>query len=238
MFERAHHQRIYNVLQSLDSAFLEHTACYFGGGTAIVLALGEYRESVGIDFLCASADGYRALRSAVFERGLHDLFSTPPQLLRDHRADRYGIRAVLAVDNVPIKFEIIHEDRIALTGERDPRLGVPVLARADLYGEKLLANTDRYADNATANRDIIDLAMMIEHWGPVPESAWRKARQAYGQSIDHAFENARVRLQNPGHLAACLRRLHMDTADYQQRITRALRLSSEWTPSTTSSPSP
>lgn len=224
MFRRPHHQRIQRVLQTLDSAFLEHSQCYFGGGTAIVLALGEYRESVDIGLLCASSEGYRLLRSAVFERGLADLFTSPPRLLRELRADRYGIRAILAVDDTPLKFEIIREDRIALSGELDQTLGLPVLSLEDRYCEKLLANTDRYADKATANRDMIDLAMMIESWGPIPETAWSKARQAYGNSVDQAFEQARRRLQQTGYLTACLQRLHMDSDDFSQRIALALGL--------------
>jgi len=31
---------------------LVRCGCLFGGGTALVLQLGEYRESVDIDFLC------------------------------------------------------------------------------------------------------------------------------------------------------------------------------------------
>ncbi|MEH0072719.1 nucleotidyl transferase AbiEii/AbiGii toxin family protein [Pannonibacter sp. Pt2-lr] len=45
----------------------------FGGGTAIVLQLDEYRESVDIDFLCASQEGYRLIRQAVFGAGLAGL---------------------------------------------------------------------------------------------------------------------------------------------------------------------
>ena len=69
MFDLPHHQRIAQLLRGLDGVFLEKAHCYFGGGTAIALALGEYRESVDIDFLCASTDGYRVLRAAVFDGG-------------------------------------------------------------------------------------------------------------------------------------------------------------------------
>ncbi len=224
MFERPHHQRIHQVLQALNRSFLEHTRCYFGGDTAIVLALGEYRESVDIAFLCASAEGYRLLRTAVFESGLSKLFTHAPKQLREIRADRYGIRTVLLVEEMPIKFEIVREDRIQLAGKLDPRLGLPVLALEDRYCEKLLANTDRYADKAAANRDIIDLAMMIEAWGPIPRSAWIKARQAYGNSVDQAFEKACARLQQPDQLADCLKRLHMESTDFSQRIAQSLGL--------------
>jgi hypothetical protein len=51
MFERPRHQRIHEVLLSLDAAMLREHRCYFGGGTAIVLKRDEYRESLDIDFL-------------------------------------------------------------------------------------------------------------------------------------------------------------------------------------------
>jgi len=60
MFERPHHQRIGKILHAFNAALLHETKCYFGGGTAIVLSLDEYRESLDIDFLCASNDGYQA----------------------------------------------------------------------------------------------------------------------------------------------------------------------------------
>lgn len=62
MFERPHHQRIAHVLAALDGALLRERGCLFGGGTCIALRFGEYRESVGVDFLVSDADGYRDLR--------------------------------------------------------------------------------------------------------------------------------------------------------------------------------
>ena len=57
MFERPHHQRIARVLESLDARLLLKNRCLFGGGTAIALAHGEYRESLDIDLICSSIDG-------------------------------------------------------------------------------------------------------------------------------------------------------------------------------------
>ena len=48
MFERPHHQRIAQVLLTLDGSLLREHCCLFGGGTAIALCYGEYRESVDI----------------------------------------------------------------------------------------------------------------------------------------------------------------------------------------------
>jgi Nucleotidyl transferase AbiEii toxin, Type IV TA system len=87
MFERPHHQRIEKLLKALDGSFFASVHCYFGGGTAIALALGEYRESVDVDFLCSSMDGYRTLRAAVFDGKLGPLARQPLTLLRELRVD-------------------------------------------------------------------------------------------------------------------------------------------------------
>lgn len=62
MFERPHHQRISTVLYALDGCLLLENNCLFGGGTAIALRHGEYRESVDIDFLVSDVGNYRNLR--------------------------------------------------------------------------------------------------------------------------------------------------------------------------------
>jgi hypothetical protein len=212
MFKRDHHNRIQALLSSLNTEFLTEHKCYFGGGTAIVLALDEYRESVDIDFLCASQDGYRELRNTIDNASLGKIFSRPVELARDVRADRYGIRTFLRVDNVPVKFEIVSEGRIQIDGAVNPATGVPTLARADMYAEKLLANADRYRDKAVASRDIIDLAMMIGHWGATPEAAWEKVRKAYGPSADRAFEGAIDMVSDRAYLSQCLAKMHMAPA--------------------------
>lgn len=218
MFDLPHHQRIAKLLRALDGAFLEKARCYFGGGTAIALALGEYRESVDIDFLCASTDGYRELRAAVFDGGLGPLAVAPLKLLRDLRADQYGIRTFIEVEGVAIKFEIVREARIDLGGALDPTLGVPVLAREDLFAEKLLANADRSNDRSTWSRDAIDLGMMVSTWGPVPASAWEKTRRAYGAAVDAGLVNAIRRLDEPAWLAACAEAMHLSAPNAQRAL--------------------
>lgn len=59
MYNRPRHQAIDKILKSFNSAALRNANCYFAGGTAISLLLDEFRESVDIDFLCSSAEGYR-----------------------------------------------------------------------------------------------------------------------------------------------------------------------------------
>ncbi|MEA1941677.1 MAG: nucleotidyl transferase AbiEii/AbiGii toxin family protein [Pseudomonadota bacterium] len=212
MFERAHHKAVAQTLAALNKNLFLEAECFFGGGTSIVLLLGEYRESVDIDFLCASETGYRRLRELTFGGRFEPLLAPDARidLLRDVRTDQYGIRTWIGVGETRIKFEIVRESRVSLSGALDARLGVPVLSRGDLYAEKLLANADRYADKAVLNRDIIDLGLMISRWGPVPGQAWQKARAAYGTAVDEAYKKAVASIRDPGWLETCMQGMAMD----------------------------
>jgi hypothetical protein len=210
MFNRSHHQRIAKVLQSLNSDLLQQADCFFAGGTAIVLSLAEYRESLDIDFLCASNAGYRLLRNTVNEQGLGDLLKEPLPYLREVHADRYGIRTVVEIDKQPIKIEFVREDRISLKGYFNTALSVPMLSRADMYAEKLLANADRGLDKFVKSRDVIDLAMMIDSWGDIPPEALEKTYEAYGDHVIKALTKSLKLIEDKTYLLACLKAAHME----------------------------
>ena len=210
MYERPHHRRIAALLGVLDATKLAAWECFFGGGTAVTLALGEYRESVDVDFLCASAEGYRQLRAAVFDGRLDGLTRAPLVQIRDLRSDQY--RTFVEVEGAPIRLEFVREARIELSGAVDASLGVAVLTHEDLFAEKLLANADRHLDPATSSRDAIDLAMMTRAWGPAPAVSWRKARAAYGDTVDRALAGAIVRFRDDAYRTGALRQLAMDVA--------------------------
>jgi hypothetical protein len=210
MFSRPHHQRIFQLLSALDAELLRQSECYFGGGTAIVLLLGEYRESRDVDFLCSSVEGYRALRNVVFDSGLKGLFQQPVKELREVRSDQYGVRSVLEVDGIGISFEIVREGRIDLSGEVQPKLPVSILSKTDLFAEKLLANADRFNDEAVKSRDLIDLAVMIEGWNGIPPEAWEKTKAAYGDSAVQAFTKGIDFLSRPQYFASCCEKLAID----------------------------
>ena len=214
-FDRPHHQRIAHVLNALNGATLLAHGCYFGGGTCIALHHGEYRESVEIDFLVSDAAGYRELRQQLTHpAGLAAITRphTPPLVaLREIRADQYGIRTQIQMDGHSIKFEIVREARIALEkpGASDAICGVPTLTRLDLATSKLLANSDRQADDGVFSRDVIDLAMMGL---PLPalRAALTKAEQAYGPSVARDLGKAIDRLQHrQGWLERCMQVMAM-----------------------------
>lgn len=212
MFSRPHHRRIAAVLQALNAGQLSTHRCYFGGGTAIVLLHGEFRESADIDFLISDIDGYRALRELITDNaGINALTHRPLNTLREVRTDQYGIRTFLDVDGSPIKFEIIHEGRIQLDTPtlEDQVCGVTTLTPLDMAASKLLANADRWADRSSFSRDVIDLAMMT----PSPnmlQDAISKAARAYGSSIERCLAAAIDYLRdNPHRLDACMRALHV-----------------------------
>ena len=207
LFRRQHHNDILYALRCLNGSLLFDAECYFGGGTAIVLSLDEYRESVDIDFLCASKEGSRKLRQALWGRSsLADLLlpGAGIKTLRDVRTDQYGIRTLIGVGDVSIKFEIVWEARIQFAGKIDDRFGVPVLTRDCMYAEKLLANADRWADKAVLNRDILDLSMMISRWGQIPDGAWAIAEGAYGDTVREAYDEAVARIRNAKWLQKCM----------------------------------
>lgn len=176
MFERPHHQKIAQILHAMDADLLTHAKCYFGGGTAIALKLGEYRESVDINFLCSDLVGYRLLREAITPPTLGAVLRAPIKHLREVRTQRDNTSTFLEVDGAAVRVKFVLEGRIAITGALDPELSVPVLCREDMYAEKLLANADRALDRSQMSRDLIDLAMMIQAWGPSPRPRWKRRK--------------------------------------------------------------
>lgn len=210
MFNRVHHQKILVALQAFDADVLAKTQCFFAGGTAISLCLDEYRESVDIDFLCASQEGFRLLRNSVGTTDLGALLKTPLPHAREVRADQYKIYTFLVVGDTKIKVEIVNEARVSLSGAAHPLLPVPVLSRPDLYTQKLLANDDRGLDKATMSRDIIDLAMMIRGWGDISRTSWDKAYAAYGDRLTHMFHQAVGMIGDHTYLTKCLQSMDMD----------------------------
>ena len=214
MFEREHHQRIAAVLQALDAPLLAAHGCLFGGGTAIALRHGEYRESMDIDFVVSRADGYRALRQLLTgSEGMAAILRSGTAIAqaREVRADQYGIRTLLQVDTAAIKFEIVLEGRIELEppGSHDVLCGVATLTLADMACTKLLANSDRWRDEAVFSRDLIDLAMM----GPgrsLMQRALAKAESAYGPNVRRDLARAIGFLrERPHHLDRCMQAMRM-----------------------------
>lgn len=220
MFERQHHRDVALVLQCLDPQVLAARHCFFGGGTAMALRYGEYRESIDIDFLVGDLAGYRELRQMLGgAAGLDPLVRSglKLELAREVRSDQYGIRTQVRSGAAVIKFEIVLEGRIAFAtpGPDDEVCGIRTLAPVDLAAEKLLANADRWPDDGVFSRDLIDLAMQAAP----PEllrAACAKAEGAYGASIRKALADAVEALRRrPQRIGECMHALGID------RITKA-----------------
>ena len=195
-FKRPAHRQVLAALQQLNSEFLEQCEIFFGGGTRIVLELGEYRESRDLDFLCSSQAGYRLLRESVSEKSLGQVAKQTLALSRDIRADLYGVRTWLALPALKLKLEILREARIPLAGIRVARLPVACLDRPHAFAEKFLANADRGMDASTLSRDAIDLAFMVEGWTIADaEAGFEIARSAYGSDIDRKLANVTAKLR-------------------------------------------
>jgi len=196
-FTRLVHREVLAALSVISADFLRDSECYFGGGTRIVLELGEYRESKDIDFLCASQDGYRMLREAIDQASLGRIAEGSLKLAREVRADQYGIRTFFATPRGTLKFEIVREARIALAGSTVAKLPVVCLDHPHCFAEKFLANADRGLDAATLSRDIVDLAFMIEGWQMADaEAGIGLAESAYGASVRRSVAAVREKLRS------------------------------------------
>ena len=202
MFERPHHRLIATILEALDAEALAANHCFFGGGTAMALRYGEYRESIDIDFLVSSKEGYRHLRQRL-----------NGNQTREVRADQYGVRTMLQLSGANIKFEIVLEGRIELEapGPQDRQCGVVTLTPLDMATSKLLANSDRWRDDAVMARDLIDLAMMAPPKA-LMQQALAKAKSAYGPSVAADLASAAGDLRaRPHRLDQCMRAMAITT---------------------------
>lgn len=194
IFQREHHRSIAQVLLSLNGTLLRENRCWFGGGTAMAMRFGEYRESVDMDFLVSDPSCYRNLRQLIRASGIAAIVrddAAPLFLARDFRIDQYGIRTMVRAGEVQIKFEIICEGRLDLQSPKrtDQICNVSTLCPLDMAAGKLLANSDRWSDDGIFNRDLIDLAMMRAS-SKLLQQAVRKAQQAYGTLILEDLDNA------------------------------------------------
>jgi hypothetical protein len=228
-FKRARHKLVLQALTALDREFLDRAKCYFGGGTRIAMALGEFRESADIDLLCADRGGYRALRSTVSDKSLGAIVCGKLPLAREVIADRYGIRTFVQVGGEKIKFEIVSEGRIDIAGGAEPAFPVPALATISCFAEKFLANADRWNDASFLGRDIIDLAFMILGWSAADAQAgFEQAREAYGKAVNEALKRAvRSMSEHKDHLRRCTAGLRVDDA---RKLARGLHKLSTFPP--------
>lgn len=230
MFEREVHRVVLAVLQELRADVLQGCRFLFGGGTRIVLELGEYRESKDIDFLCSDPQGYADLRFEASRHGYPALFTAEGlqrlRFPREMRIDQYGIRFTGALDSTALRIELIREARIELDpGARPAWSPVDCLSIPDCCAEKLLANSDRWADRQILSRDLMDLAALRAHCGPVPDAAWRKAESAYKSAAKEDLRKALAFLGgHSGYLQQCFQGLSVrDSSD----LLRGLKLLQE-----------
>jgi hypothetical protein len=223
-FRRPYHRAVADLLAGFDGDFLRRAECYFGGGTQIALALGEFRESRDIDFLCSSPKGYRLLRETVNERSLGALLKKPLRLAREVRADRYGIRTFLHTGADPVKCEIVFEGRIGLSGRADRMLGVPVLDLPCIVAEKFLANADRGLDSSAKSRDLVDLAFLAAaHGSSALEAGYRMAQAAYGKAVERQLARALGKFAQRNHSQEVLQALGIEDRETLRKGLRSLR---------------
>ena len=228
MFRRDLYRAMARVLGALDAGVLARTSFRLGGGTALALAHGEYRVSRDLDFVCSDPKGYADLRFSARERGYDALFAPASRegiaFPREIRIDQYGLRFPVLVDGASIKVEMIREARIALgTPAEAAWTAVPVLSVTDAFAEKLLANSDRWADRDELSRDLVDLAVLRSAHGSIPAAAWSAVEGAYGPAPRQDLRKAaELFLDDPEYQRRCFAGLDVEGADGVLSGVRAL----------------
>jgi len=208
MYRRARHNAIHKALLQFDKAFLLDNKVLFGGGTRIAMELDEFRESVDIDFVCPSVESYRAVRSAVSSSSFGNLVNGELELIREIRADRYGVRTAIKVDDTPIKLEFISFSDYRLSMAETTSLPVPALDQNSCYITKLLALADRYA--FPDKKDFIDLLTMQRKWGAPSQKAWAEVKRHYGEApFKTLHKQLDTFLANPGPILSAAAKLDM-----------------------------
>ena len=217
MFRREPYRMMARVLEALDANLLATTFFRFGGGTCLALRHDEYRLSRDLDFVCSDAEGYAQLRHEVRQRGHDALFRDTKglQFPREIRMDQYGLRFIVTVGETSIRVELIREARIELgPAEQVPWSALPVLSVGDAFCEKLLANSDRWADRDDLSRDLIDLAVLRSAHGPVPEGAWATVERAYRAAPREDLRHAAARfLSDSEYRDRCFKGLSVERGD-------------------------
>jgi hypothetical protein len=156
MFERPHHQRIARLLEALDGPLLRERQCLFGGGTAITLRYGEYRESVDVDFLVSAKEQYRDLRNAMTGRG--------------------GVRAIMRAD-APM-LEQFNRDLVDLAMMRPalPLLMAAVAKAAGAYGDAILRDLGRAIERMQSRAGWLERCMQAMAMTDPPALVWQRIR--------------------------------------------------------------
>lgn len=80
--------------------------------------------------------------------------------------------------------------------------------------QKVLANSDRWADRDVLSRDLLDLAMLARPSGSIPESAVQRAEAAYGSVLRRDLTKARdAFLGSAEHRERCFRGLGIEAPE-------------------------
>lgn len=165
------------------------------------MQFGVFRQTRGINLVCASRAGFIALRNEVSKDSLGSLFCTDQQLSHSYLGtyDHAGFSGSIqlqstSLSRVNVRYRVIFEPRIDLEGEVHPAYKVPVLSRSHLFVAKLLSNADRALLPRVSLNDMVDLAVMIADEGQIPPQAWQiacqvdaRVRSAFLSAAQHAI---------------------------------------------------
>ncbi|NJO94279.1 MAG: nucleotidyl transferase AbiEii/AbiGii toxin family protein [Hydrococcus sp. RM1_1_31] len=161
------------TLASIDAEILVECQSYFGGGSLTARRCNDFRRSFNIDLIVDSKIKFNRFRDYVDEGD--NLFKSDRVRLIRRYVKQYELILMLEVNGRPIKLEIVTVDFALESPDYLDGLSVPCLSLIDCYCAKLLANSNRFEEESTFNRDLIDLCALRANTS-LPEATLQKPR--------------------------------------------------------------
>ena len=223
-------ESINTVIEQLDKNLFVERQIVLGGGALIGLKyqqlrtllrsrvcfanLDAVRPCSDLDFL-VSPKNFQQLRAGI--SGGQSIFRRQEGFrASEPRIDRYGIRYPLFIERgdreTALKLEIIADYNLEID-KPETYNDLPCLNLVDRLAAKLMANADRWGDDSTFSRDLIDLAIIANARNSLPKKAYLKSELVYPDAIT-ALKEALIKFQSfPERREKCYEALQISRAE-------------------------
>ena len=181
------------ILNNINNQIFQEFNLLWCGGSLLAMNAEGYRLSLDIDFIANDFD-YDLFYEWLLDHHPQELFTSNSIVTAGElRRDRIAIRIPVTVESTSIKLEIIAEERFILDTPPHTRNKVSQLVFIDRIVCKLFANRDRWIDDSSFCRDLIDLAVLRKQ-ASFPEIVYTKGKRNY--KIKESLVEALSRFSN------------------------------------------
>ena len=165
------------VIDSLNTEVFDRFNLLWCGGSMLAAQSNNYRLSLDIDFIANKAD-YNLFYEWMLDNQPSNLLNNTSLTTGEVRRDRFGVKFPVVCNNTAIKLEIIAEERFILDTPPSVPSQISKLVFEDRIVSKLFANRDRWIDDSSYCRDLIDLAVLRTQ-KTFPNSVFTKGKRNY-----------------------------------------------------------